>query len=98
MMSNIKEKRKENDDDEQSEHFQNAKFVIRQKSNIIIEKIIQSETKDDNEKNLNHEFNENDAVDYVALVEKKRTRNKNLKVKRKYQILFKKNKKLQTFI
>ena len=46
--------------------------------------------KDDNEKNLNHKFNENDVVDYVALVEKKRARSKNLKVKRKYQILLKK--------
>ena len=77
MMSNIKNKRKENDDDEQLEHFQNAEFVTRQESNIIIEKIIQFKTKDDNEKNSNHEFSENDAVDYVALVEKKRARNKN---------------------
>ena len=73
MMSSIKDKRRENDDNKQSEHFQNAKFVTCQKSNIIIEKTIQSETKNDNEKNLNHEFNENNAVDYVALVEKKQT-------------------------
>ena len=72
--------------------------MTRQKSNVIIEKIIQSKTKNDNEKNSNHEFNENDAVNYVTLVEKKRARNKNLKIKRKYQILLKKNKRLQTFI
>ena len=98
MMSNIKDKRRENDDDEQSKHSQNAKSVTRQKSNVIIEKTTQSETKDDNEENSNHEFNENDAVDYVALIEKKRTRNKNLKVKKEYQILLKKNKRLQIFI
>ena len=40
MMSSIKDKRKKNDDDEQSEHFQDAEFVTRQKSNIIIEKTI----------------------------------------------------------
>ena len=38
-MSNIKDKRRENDDDEQSEHFQNAEFMTRQKSDVIIEKI-----------------------------------------------------------
>ena len=40
MMSNIKSKKKKNDDDEQLKHFQNAKFVTRQKSNVIIKKII----------------------------------------------------------
>ena len=98
MMSSIKNKRRKNDDDESSEHLQNAEFVVRQESNIIIEKTIQSETKNDNEKNSNHEISENDAVDYATLVEKKRARNKNLKIKKKYQILLKKNKKLQTFI
>ena len=98
MMSNIKSKRRENDDDEQSEHFQNAKFVIRQKSDVIIKKTTQPETKNDNEKNSDHEFSENDAVDYIALVEKKRARSKNLKIKKEYQILLKKNKRLQTFI
>ena len=97
-MSNIKNKRRKNDDEKSSEHFQNAKFVVRQKSNVIIEKTIQSETKNDNEKNSNHEFDENDVVDYATLVEKKRARNKNLKVKKEYQILLKKNKRLQTFI
>ena len=29
MMSDIKDKRKENDDDELSKHFQNAEIVIR---------------------------------------------------------------------
>ena len=84
MMSNIKNKRRKNDDDEQSKYLQNAKFVIHQKSNVIIEKTTQSETKDNNEKNLNHEFSENDVVDYAALVEKKRAQNKNLEIKRKY--------------
>ena len=72
--------------------------MTRQESNIIIEKTIQSETKNDNEENSFHKFNENNAVDYVALVEKKRARNKNLKIKKKYQILLKKNKRLQIFI
>ena len=71
-MSSIKNKKRENDDDEQSEHFQNAEFIIRQKSKVIIEKLIQFKTKDNNEKNSNHEFIRNDIVDYVALVEKKR--------------------------
>ena len=84
MISDIKGRRRENDDDELSEHFQNAKIVIYQKSDVIFEKTIQSETKDDNEKIFNHEFSENDAVDYTALVEKKRARSKNLKAKRKY--------------
>ena len=69
-----------------------------QKSNIVIKKIIQSETKDYNEKNSDYKFNENDVINYIALVEKKRARNKNLKVKKKYQILLKKNKRLQTFV
>ena len=98
MMSSIKNRKRKNDDDELSEHFQNAEFIVRQKSNIIIEKTIQSETKNNNKKNSNHEFNENDVVDYATLVKKKRTRNKNLKVKKEYQILLKKNKRLQTFI
>ena len=72
--------------------------MIRQKSNIIIEKTIQSETKNSNEKNSNYEFNENNVVNYVALVEKKRTRKKIKKLKKKYQILLKNNKRLQTFI
>ena len=67
-----------------SEHFQNAKIVIRQKSDAILEKTIQSETRNDNEKTFNHEFNENDAVNYIAFVEKKRERSKNLKIKREY--------------
>ena len=88
---------KKNDDGELSEHSQNAKIVVRQESNAILEKITQSETKNDNEKIFNHEFSENDAVDYIALVEKKQAQNKNLKIKREYQILLKKNKRLQTF-
>ena len=36
-----------------------------------------------------HEFNENDIVNYIALVKKKRARSKNLKVKKlKYCKLF----------
>ena len=53
--------------------------------------------KNDNEKIFSHEFSENDAVDYTAFVEKKRAQNKNLKIKREYQILLKRNKRLQTF-
>ena len=84
MMLNIKDRRKKNDDSELSKYFQNAEIVIRQESDIILEKAIQPETRNDNEKTFNHEFSENDAVDYTALVEKKRARNKNLKIKKKY--------------
>ena len=88
MMSSIKDRRRKNDDDELSEHFQNAEIVIRQELNAIFEKTIQSETRDDNKKTFNHEFSKDDAVDYIALVEKKRAQNKNLKTKKEYQILF----------
>ena len=87
MMSNIKNKKRKNNDNGQLKHLQDAKFVIYQKSNIIIEKTNQSETKNDNKKNSNYEFSENNVVDYIALVEKKRAQSKNLKIKRKYQIL-----------
>ena len=97
MMSSIKDRRRRNDDGELSEHFQDAETVVCQESNIILEKTIQSETRNNNEETFNHEFSENDAVDYTALVEKKRARNKNLKVKREYQILLKRNKRLQIF-
>ena len=40
MMSNIKNKKIKNDDEKSSKHFQNAEFVVRQKSNVIIEKTI----------------------------------------------------------
>ena len=82
MISSIKDRKRKNEDDELSKHSQNAEIVVRQKSNITLEKTIQSETKDDNEKIFNHEFSENNAVDYTALVEKKRAQNKNLKVKK----------------
>ena len=95
MMSDTKDRRKKNDGGELSEHSQNAKTIIRQESNATLEKTIQPETRNDNEKTFSHEFNEDDAVDYTALVEKKRARSKNLKVKRKYQILLKRNKRLQ---
>ena len=84
MMSSIKNKKRENDNEKSSKHFQDAEFVVRQKLNVIIEKTIQFETKDDNEKSSDYEFDENDVVDYAALVEKKRTQNKNLKVKKEY--------------
>ena len=84
MMSDIKDRRRKNDDDELSEHSQNAEIVIRQKSDVILKKTIQSETKNDNKKTFSHKFSENDAVDYIALVEEKRARSKNLKVKREY--------------
>ena len=95
MMSSIKDRRKKNDDGELSEHPQNIKIVIRQESDATLERAIQSETRNDDEKTFSHEFSENDAVDYTALVEKERARNKNLKVKKEYQILLKKNKRLQ---
>ena len=96
MMSSIKDRRKENDDDELSEHLQNAEIVIRQESNVIFEKTTQFKTKNNNEKIFNHKFSENDAVDYTAFVEKKRAQSKNLKIKKEYQILLKRNKRLQT--
>ena len=94
MMSGIKDRRRKNDDDELSKHSQNAEIVICQESDAILEKIIQSETRNDNEETFSHEFSENDVVDYTALVEKKRARNKNLKIKREYQILLKRNERL----
>ena len=84
MMSSIKNRKRKNDDDELSEHLQNAEIVICQESDATFKKITQSETRSDNKKIFSHEFSENDAVDYIALVEKKRARNKNLKIKREY--------------
>ena len=84
MMLNIKDRRKRNDDDELSKHFQNAEIVICQKSNTTLEKTIQSKTRNNNKKTFNHKFSENNVIDYIALVEKKRARNKNLKVKKEY--------------
>ena len=84
MISNIKDKRRENDNDELSKHSQNAKIVIRQELNAIFERTIQSETRKNNEKTFNYEFSKNDAVDYTALVKKKQAKNKNLKIKREY--------------
>ena len=98
MMSGIKGRRRRNDGDELSEHSQDAEIVVRQESNVIFEKAIQSETRNDNEKIFSHEFNENDAVDYTAFVEKKRAQNKNLKAKKEYQILLERNKRLQIFL
>ena len=95
MMSSIKSRRKKNDGGELLEHSQKAKIVVRQESDVILEKTIQSETKNDNDETFNHEFSENDVVNYIALVEKKRARSKNLKIKREYQILLKRNKRLQ---
>ena len=40
MMSRIKDRRRENDDDELSEYFQNAEIIIRQESDAILEKTI----------------------------------------------------------
>ena len=97
MMSSIKGRRRENDDDELSEHFQNAEIIIRQESDVTFEKTIQFKRRNDNKKIFNYKFSENDAVDYTALVEKKRTRSKNLKIKKENQILLKRNKRLQIF-
>ena len=98
MISGIKDRRKENDNDELSEHLQNAEIVIRQESDVTLEKATQFETKDNNKKIFSHEFSKKNAVDYTALVEKKRARSKNLEIKKEYQILLKKNKRLQTFL
>ena len=76
-MLGIKSKKRKNEIDEQSEYAQNAEIVIRQESNVIFEKITQSETRNNNEKILNHEFSENDSVNYTAFVEKKWARSKN---------------------
>ena len=95
MISNIKDRKKKNNDDELSKHSQNAEIVICQESDTIFEKIIQLEIKNDNEKIFSHEFSENDAVNYTALVEKKRAQSENLKIKKEYQILLKRNKRLQ---
>ena len=72
MMSDIKDRRRKNDDDELSKHLQNAEIVTRQESDATFEKTIQFETRNDNEKTFNYEFSEDDAVDYTALVKKKR--------------------------
>ena len=84
MILSIKDRRRRNDDDKLSKHFQNAEIIVRQELDAILEKTIQSETRDDNEKTFSYEFSENDAVDYTALVEKKRARSKNLEIKRAY--------------
>ena len=97
MISSIKNERKRNDDDELLKHPQNSKIVIYQKSNIILEKTIQFKTRNDNEKTFSHKFSKNNVVDYSAFVEKKRARNKNLKVKREYQILLKRKKDCKYF-
>ena len=94
MMSSIKDKRRKNNDDKLSKYSENAKIIIRQEPNAILEKIVHSETRNDNEKIFSHEFSENNAVDYISFVEKKRVRSKNLKIKRKYQILLRRNKRL----
>ena len=80
-----------------SEYFQNAEIVVRQESNVIFEKTTQSEKRNDNEKTFNHKFSKNNSVDYTAFVEKKRARNKNLKVKRECQILLKEIKNCRSF-
>ena len=68
MILNIKNKKIKNDDDKLSEHFQNTKIVIRQESDIILAKIIQSKTRNDNEKIFSHEFSKNNTVDYITFV------------------------------
>ena len=78
MISSIKNKEKGNEIDELSKYFQNTKIVIRQESNVTLEKTIQFETRYNNKKDFSHEFNENNIVDYTAFVEKKRARNKNV--------------------
>ena len=83
-MSGIKDKKWKNDIDELSEHSQKAEIVLHQESNVTLQKLIQSETRNNNEKTFNHEFSENNTVNSITFVEKKRARNKNLKIRRKY--------------
>ena len=40
MMLSIKNRKRKNDNDELSEHLQNEEIVIRQQSNVILEKTI----------------------------------------------------------
>ena len=84
MISNIKGRKRRNDNDELSEHSQNTEIVVRQESDATFKKTIQSEIRNDNEKIFNHEVSENDAVNYIAFVEKKRVQSKNLKAKKEY--------------
>ena len=83
-MLSIKDRRRKNNNDKLSEHSQNAEIVIHQESDAILEKTIQSETRNDNEKTFNHEFSENNVIDYIVFVERKPARNKNLKTKKEY--------------
>ena len=83
-MSSIKDKRRENNNDELSEDFQDVEIVIRQELDTTLEKIIQSKMKNNNQKTFSHKLSDNDNVNYIASIEKKRARNKNLKAKREY--------------
>ena len=76
MMSGIKGRRRGNDDGELSEHLQDAEIVVRQESDATLEKVIQSETKDDNEEAFNHEFSEKDAVDWLHCARREETSTK----------------------
>ena len=66
MMLSIKGRKRKNDNDELSEHSQNAEIVIHQESNATLEKTTQSETKNDNKETFSHKFSENDAVNYIV--------------------------------
>ena len=70
MMSDIKDKRKKNDENKLSKHFENAEIVFRQESDIIFEKTIQFKIKNDNKKTFNYKFSEDDAVNYIAPIKK----------------------------
>ena len=69
-MSNIKHKRRKNDDDKLSKYSQDTEIVIYQKSNIIFKKVIRFKTRNNNKKTFNYKFNENNVVDYTTLVKK----------------------------
>ena len=79
---------------EQSANESNERQKLKQ---ILTEKF-------ENRKNISRSDDEdvatssNDNVDYVELVAKKRKKTKNLKIKRKYLILQKKNRRLRKFL
>ena len=69
MMSNIKDKKK-NNDNKVLKYFQNIETIIRQKSNVTFEKTIQSEKKNNNKKTFSHEISKNNIINYITFIEK----------------------------
>ena len=99
MTSRIKAKKDVNEEQTTFQREQSAdKSNERQKSEQTLTK------KFENRKNISRSDDEDvatsssDNVDYVELVAKKRKKTKNLKVKREYLILQKRNKRLREFL